>query len=104
MKMALDAHASASAIVRIYTSMMRDFGDCVQARTTTPATSSGSSISDSAHSFFRAAFADSKLGLNSAWANCTYLDSALTKFTVERLGEVGLRELRHECTASPPNP
>ena len=40
--------ANDSAIVRICTSMIRDRGDCVQAINTTPATSSGSSISDCA--------------------------------------------------------
>ena len=40
--------ARVSAMVRICTSMMRDLGDCVQARSATPATPWGSGMLDSA--------------------------------------------------------
>src|SRR5271157_4242899 len=95
-------------MVRIWISMIREPGDCLQANKTAPATSSGSSMSELltqvADPFLRPPPAKGKFGLHASWTDHADLDAVRSQFPVKRLRKTDLRELRGTVNRFAPKP
>src|SRR6202047_1874984 len=91
-------------MVRIWISMIREPGDCLQANKTAPATSSGSSMSELLTPSCVRPRPSAKFGLHASGTDNTNLDSMNSEFLIQRLRKTDLRELRGTVNRFAPKP